>query len=88
MVYRIYSEKKKELAEEAAKLKNELRVFLGIEGLEDLRILNRYDVENIDPELFGYASKTVFSEPQADIATAAAHPLGEGVRSLRQSFGR
>ena len=84
MVYRIYSEKKKELAEEAAKLKNELRVFLGIEGLEDLRILNRYDVENIDPELFGYASKTVFSEPQADIATT--EPDLSGARVFAVEF--
>ncbi|MBP5270906.1 MAG: phosphoribosylformylglycinamidine synthase, partial [Clostridia bacterium] len=69
MVYRIFSEKKKELAEEAAKLKSELCEFLGIKGLRDLRILNRYDAENITPELFAYASKTVFSEPQADLAT-------------------
>ena len=37
--------------------------------MEDVRIINRYDAENIDPELFDYAKKTVFSEPQLDIVT-------------------
>lgn len=66
MVYRIYVEKKKEFAHEAASLKNDLVKLLQIKGLQDLRIINRYDVENIDKELFTYACKTVFSEPQVD----------------------
>ena len=39
-------------------------------GLENIRLFNRYDAENITQELFDYAVKTVFSEPQLDIATA------------------
>ncbi len=69
MVYRIYVEKKKEFAFEAKTLKNEAVNLLGIKNLEDIRIINRYDVENIDKQLFDYAVKTVFSEPQTDIAT-------------------
>ena len=69
MVYRVYVEKKKELANEAASLKSNLREFLGIENLEDIRLLNRYDVENIEKELFDYSVGTVFSEPQLDIVT-------------------
>ena len=69
MVYRIYVEKKPELANEAKALKNDLRGLLMINGLEDVRVINRYDAENITKELFDYSVKNVFSEPQLDIAT-------------------
>lgn len=68
MVFRIYVEKKKGLTAEAASLKNDLKSLLRIDSLEDLRVINRYDVENIDKSLFDYCVKTVFSEPQLDIA--------------------
>lgn len=48
------------------------RGFLGIEGLDQVRILNRYDAENIDPALFDYAKTTVFSEPQLDTVSETA----------------
>ena len=60
MVYRVFVEKKPELAQEARNLKEDIRSLLGIEGLEKLRIVNRYDVENISPELFDYAVKPCF----------------------------
>ncbi len=66
MVYRIYVEKRTGLDHEAKSLMSDLCGLLGIEGLTDLRLLNRYDVENIDSELFDYAVSTVFSEPQLD----------------------
>ncbi|MBQ6003927.1 MAG: phosphoribosylformylglycinamidine synthase, partial [Clostridia bacterium] len=66
MIYRIYSEKFPELANEAKALRQELFRFLQIKGIDDLRILNRYDVEDIDEELFNRAKTTVFSEPQQD----------------------
>ena len=69
MVYRIFVEKKKELAHEAAGLYSELKNLLGIKKLENVRILNRYDAENISEELFAQAIGSVFSEPQLDIAT-------------------
>ncbi len=67
MVYRIYTEKKKELAHEAQALKADLVSFLGMKMLKDVRVLNRYDVENISADLFAYAVSTVFSEPQLDV---------------------
>ncbi|MBR6501884.1 MAG: phosphoribosylformylglycinamidine synthase [Clostridia bacterium] len=70
MVYRVYVEKKKELANEAKGLLSEARNLLGITNLTDVRVFNRYDAENITEELFNYAIGTVFSEPQLDIATA------------------
>ena len=66
MVYRIYVEKKAGLDNEAAALKSEISTFLGIKSVERVRILNRYDAENITKELFDYAVGTVFSEPQLD----------------------
>ena len=69
MVYRIFVEKKKELAFEAKALLSDARTLLGIESLEDVRLFNRYDAENISEELFAYAKNTVFSEPQLDIVS-------------------
>ena len=69
MVYRVFVEKKPELAQEARNLKEDIRSLLRIDSLEDLRIVNRYDVENISPELFDYAVKTVLSEPQLDMVS-------------------
>ena len=69
MVFRVYVEKKAELAHEAQNFLNEARDLLGITSLEKVRIINRYDAEKITPELFSYASKTVFSEPQLDIVS-------------------
>ena len=72
MVYRVYVEKKPELANEAKSLLSDARNLLGIDRLENVRLLNCYDAENIDEALFAYAKKTVFSEPQLDIVTDAA----------------
>ena len=66
MVYRIFVEKKPGLDNEAKGLLNEAKHLLGIENLENIRLFNRYDAENITEELFDYAVKTVFSEPQLD----------------------
>ena len=68
MVYRIFVEKKETVASEAKALMSEIRTFLGIEALEGLRIINRYDVEGISEELFEQCVDTVFSEPQVDVA--------------------
>ncbi len=67
MVYRVFVEKKKGLDHEAKALLSDVRLLLGIEALQDVRIFNRYDAENITEELFEYAKNTVFSEPQLDI---------------------
>ncbi len=69
MVFRVFVEKKKELANEARALLNDVRNLLGINSLDDVRLFNRYDAENISEELFDYAKLTVFSEPQLDIVS-------------------
>ena len=69
MVYRIFVEKKKELANEAKALLSDARSLLGIDALTDVRVINRYDAENITADLFDYAKQTVFSEPQLDVVS-------------------
>ena len=71
MVYRVFVEKKEGLANEAKGLLSEAKHLLGIEHLTDVRLFNRYDAENITEELFQYAVKTVFSEPQLDVASSS-----------------
>ena len=66
MVYRIFVEKKPGISQEAAGLLNELSGTLGVRGITDIRIFNRYDVDGLDKDLFTYAVSAVFSEPQID----------------------
>ena len=66
MVYRVYVEKKKGQTHEADSLLREIQDFLQIDSLEAVRVLNRYDAENIEESLFTYCINTVFSEPQVD----------------------
>ena len=66
MVYRVYVEKKPGFDHEASALYGELKSFLGIKGLTGVRIINRYDVENIDEAVFEKAVPNVFSEPMLD----------------------
>ncbi|MBQ3219439.1 MAG: phosphoribosylformylglycinamidine synthase, partial [Clostridia bacterium] len=66
MVYRIYVAKKKEFANEANALASEIKNLLKIEGVKGLRVINRYDVEDIEKDLFDKCINSVFSEPQID----------------------
>ena len=66
MVYRVYVEKKAGQTHEADSLLKEIKDFLQIDTLDSVRVLNRYDAENIEESLFNYAVNTVFSEPQVD----------------------
>ncbi len=66
MVYRIFVEKKPGLRSEAKALLADLHSFLGLKALKDVRVLNRYDVENLDAALFARCRWTVFAEPQLD----------------------
>ena len=87
MVYRVYVEKKAELANEAHALQHDLRVFLGIRSLTGLRLYNRYDLEGISRELFDYAVKTVLSEPQLDLVTDQV-PQGDAVFAVEYLPGQ
>ncbi|MBQ7919726.1 MAG: phosphoribosylformylglycinamidine synthase [Lachnospiraceae bacterium] len=65
-VRRIYVEKKAPYAVKAKELKEELKNYLGLSCVEEVREFIRYDVENISDEIFAKACKTVFSEPPVD----------------------
>ena len=82
MVYRIFVEKRPGLSPEAANLLSDLKNFLGIANLEGVRILNRYDVENIDPEVYAAAKNTVFSEPQVDVIYDETFPQPRSLHTL------
>ncbi len=65
-VRRVFAEKKPPFAVAAKSLKHEIRHYLGIAGVTDVRELIRYDVENISDKTFEIAKVTVFSEPPVD----------------------
>ena len=69
MVFRIFVEKKPGLDNEARALKNDITELLQIEGIDKVRVFNRYDVDNIEKDLFDYCVNTVFAEPQLDNVT-------------------
>ena len=87
MVYRVYVEKKAGQTHEANALQREIQDFLGIHGLTGLRVVNRYDAENIDKELFDSAVNTVFSEPQVDTVFYEA-PRGDVVFAVEPLPGQ
>ena len=88
MVYRVFVEKKEGLANEAESLLSEARNLLGIRRLEKVRLFNRYDAENISAELFRSCVKTVFSEPQLDVASETIHLPGAFVFAVEALPGQ
>ncbi|MBO4324909.1 MAG: phosphoribosylformylglycinamidine synthase, partial [Lachnospiraceae bacterium] len=79
-VRRIYVEKKAPFAVRAKELKSELKDYLGLTGLSEVRVFVRYDVENISEETYRKALVTVFSEPPIDDVYEEKLPLAEGDR--------
>ena len=65
-VKRVFVEKKKDFAVKAKELENEIIGYLGIKTITDVRVLIRYDVENLSEETYKKALTTVFSEPPVD----------------------
>lgn len=83
MVRRIYVEKRPEFAVQAKSLLAELKGYLGIQSVTGVRILIRYDVENVSEEVFEHAKETVFSEPPVDFVYAEEFdPKGARVFSV------
>ena len=74
-VKRIYVEKKAGFAVKAAELKEDLKSYLNMEGIEDVRMFIRYDVENLEGDVFEKACRTVFSEPPVDILYREEIPI-------------
>ena len=81
-VFRCYSEKKPGFDVEARGLCDQLREQLGIDALEGVRILNRYDADRIAPEVYEAAKTVVFSEPQVDDVYDETFPVPETPHSV------
>ena len=88
MVYRIYVEKRAGFDNEAKALLADARELLGVKSVEKIRVLNRYDAEDIEEELFNRCVKTVFSEPQMDTATEGADLSGARVFAVEYLPGQ
>lgn len=81
-VYRCYAEKRAGFDVEAGKVFQELKEQLGIEALEELRIICRYDVDQVAESVCEMAKTTVFSEPMVDDFYEENMPEIKGVHSL------
>ena len=85
-VKRIYVEKKTPYAVRAKELKSELRSYLGIKGLEAVRVLIRYDIENVSETTYKKSLGTVFSEPPIDVLCEENFESNEADRSFAVEF--
>ena len=79
-VRRVYVEKKPAYAVQAKELKHEISSYLGIESATNVRVLIRYDVENISDEVFEKACRTVFAEPPVDDLYLEKFEAAEGAK--------
>ncbi|MCB5868199.1 phosphoribosylformylglycinamidine synthase [Faecalicatena fissicatena] len=85
-VRRVYVEKKPAFAVQAKDLRHELRKYLGVSGLTGVRVLIRYDVENISDDVFEKACKTVFAEPPVDTLYKESFEMAENARTFSVEF--
>ena len=85
-VKRVYVEKKPEYAVQAKDLRHEIRGYLGIGNLENVRVLIRYDVENLSDETFEKACSGIFSEPPVDDLYREEFPVKAGSRVFSVEF--
>ena len=85
-VRRIYVEKKDAFAVKAKELQEDLKNYLGMTGIDKVRVLIRYDVENISDETFQKACKTVFSEPPVDMLYEEQFPMPENAKCFSVEF--
>nr|WP_232347065.1 phosphoribosylformylglycinamidine synthase [Bifidobacterium asteroides] len=67
VLFRVYTEKKRGFDQAADRLAEQLRTLPGVQGLTGLRMINRYDLEGIDEDLFKRCLPTVFAQPQTDL---------------------
>ena len=76
-VKRVYVEKKPEFAVAAKGLRHEIRHYLGLQDVTNVRVLIRYDAENISEETFEKACNGVFAEPPVDFLYKEEFPKNE-----------
>ncbi len=77
-VRRVFVEKKPQFAVKARELGEEIRSYLNIDTVSQVRVLIRYDVENLSEDVYRQALTTVFSEPPVDLVYEEVFPKSEG----------
>ena len=77
-VKRVYVEKKPEFAVKAGELREEIGSYLSIDTVTGVRVLIRYDIENLSEETYKQALVTIFSEPPVDYVYEEDFPKEEG----------
>ena len=85
-VKRIYVEKKDSFAVKARELEEDIKGYLGISGLEKVRIFIRYDVENLSDATFEKACNCVFSEPPVDVLFHETFEMPENGKCFSVEF--
>ena len=85
-VKRVYVEKKPEFAVQAKELGHEVKSYLGIKSVTNVRVLIRYDVENLSDATFDRACNGVFAEPPVDVLYHEDFPHGENDRIFSVEF--
>ena len=85
-VKRVYVEKKSGFDVQAKELKTEIRSYLGIKDVDSVRVLIRYDVENVSDETFEKACNGIFSEPPVDTLYKEEFQAEEGSRIFSVEF--
>ncbi len=85
-VRRVYVEKKEGFGVQAKDLKQEIGSYLGIRDVKNVRVLIRYDVENISDATFEKACNGVFSEPPVDMLYHEEFPVTENSRIFSVEF--
>ena len=85
-VRRVYAEKKQDFAVQAKALKHEIKSYLGICGVTNVRVLIRYDIENLSDETFERACNGVFAEPPVDTLYKETFPMKEDERAFSVEY--
>ena len=85
-VKRVYVEKKQDFAVQAKELKSEIEGYLGIKDVTGVRVLIRYDVENISDEVFEKACTCVFSEPPVDDLFRETFEMAENAKAFSVEY--
>ena len=85
-VKRVYVEKKPEFAVAAKGLRHEIRHYLGLQDVTNVRVLIRYDAENISEETFEKACNGVFAEPPVDFLYKEEFPKNETDKCFSVEF--
>ena len=85
-VKRVYVEKKPEFAVQAKELRHEVKSYLGIKTVKNVRVLIRYDVENLSDATFERACNGVFAEPPVDVLYREDFPREESDRIFSVEF--